>query len=288
MACIGSSPGWISNCTGINTRGCVYPCITYFKLKAIRILQMQMTFLIRVFLLLSFIIPNYRKLNCAIPKSLHGIQATEIIPYFQSDGKLRGYDTTVAFVYFWGTDVLFDLPYISFSAPSKQHTIRENKYMLVLKRSNAPHCIEFINRDPKNRRTITDSILMQSWIMSESISSAFNESISHLLIKQTDPKSGRITEKYLLKSKLDSSYTSIFTLTFTNRLPWLRLPNTKSLDSARNMQLIRAVTTAPSQFYKPFMKVMQGYTFTFKIVELKIDDSQTKRLLKYFDDQANN
>jgi hypothetical protein len=212
--------------------------------------------------------------------AIYGVQARRIMPNYGPGTKLIGYDTSLSYVYFRGNTRIYDFTwkYYHFEDGKLESTELWHRFVIVTGDSSVG--VEFNSHStPQKRHEPLDSFFMDEWVCS---TFELMPGKAEITSSQRDQKAGTLREKYKLTSRIDTNYTSICELLFTDSLPWLQLPYNKESNQRRKMQLVRTTYKAESQFYKPFNGVLEGYTATFEFNEIPVSEEQWRRLLEYF------
>ena len=208
---------------------------------------------------------------------------SKIGPVFDNDLKIKGYDTTVDFVYYYR-----DLKLYSRIVP-----IQNIVFGTLMSTEHYERV--FVHQSDSIYGYLTDSVMnihhIRQHIDSGSLSkSYFNNSIEqdfktlNILPLQQNLRINEHLFKdiYLIINRLDTTVKSTWTLTFSDDFKNLPISISHYMDSIRSSKLIEIRSDEPERFIKEYNKTMPRYYFIFRFDPNT--DFDSKKIQKYFNE----
>jgi hypothetical protein len=228
--------------------------------------------------LLSFCIlvakcqPDIKKLRC--------IEATSIFPVFAGNGQIVKYDTGTIKVYYRGSKRLYDLPYVYTYTKNGETKVSEVRRHFVAFEIDSAFGYDVHISSGVIKRVNIDSVFQFIWLKKNKLYPIITENIVLVTDSKRNSDSGTLVEKYLIKSKIDSSNLGVCTFSYTNKITGFDISLSKELDSIIKMKLCDAHLIIFSRYFKESNQTMDRYEISYSLKENIIIDE--KNILSLF------
>lgn len=214
---------------------------------------------------------------------IKAFKISKIGPIFDNDLKIKGYDTTVDFVYYYK-----DLKIYSRLVPVDN--IVFGKVM-----STGHYERVFVHQSDSSYGYLTDSVMNIHHIRQHIDSGSYSKTYFNNAI-ENDFKGLNIfsfqqnlrinnhefKDIYLISSPLDTTVKSTWTLTYSDDFKNHPISISHYMDSIRSSKLIEIRSDEPERFIKEYNKTMPKYHLIFRLDP--IIDFDSNKILKYFNE----
>lgn len=226
--------------------------------------------------------------SCAIfsktgQQDISGIKITQIVPVFSNDWSVSRYDTILIFRYSLNKKIIFDFPAMwkSYKEDALDSSALIHTYVAYSKGDTTG--LKFSSFPKANEESVMLDSVFEA-LPKIDVNSFFSDSNNVVLQKKIkDPDSGLLTEEYFLTKKRDTSFSSVLTLGYSDRIKAGDYSFSEQYDSIKRMKLVVFKLTTPSKYYAAINKTQSAFSITFKLEEFQ---PENRELLKYYFDKV--
>lgn len=214
---------------------------------------------------------------------IKGIKITQIVPVFSNDWSVSRYDTILIFRYSLNREIVFDFPAMwkSYKENALDSTSVIHTYVAYSKGDTT--AFKFSSFPKANEESVMLDSVFEA-LPKIDLNSFFSDSNNVVLQKKIkDPDSGLLTEEYFLTKKRDTSFSSVLTLGYSDRIKADDYSFSEKYDSIKRMKLVVVKLTTPPKYYAAINKTQSAFSITFKIEEV---EPENQELLKYYFDKV--
>ncbi len=203
------------------------------------------------------------------------IKATEVLPFFNNNGKVYKYDTSSVRIYYYKDITLFYLTYHFDSISAGIHHKSEYRnYYFVYKKGDIYGYSYDIHKSVFSTKILVDSILQQQWIFTNHLYPVFIKNEATLISSHQNKDSGTLHEAYSLVGKKDTTMTGNIYLSFTNKISDVEHSLSKELDSLKNMKLYKLKLVINKRYAKEYQMTLDQSEASFWLEELPVTNRE--------------
>lgn len=210
------------------------------------------------------------------------VHVTQVFPEFDlKTGKVLGYDTSSASIFYNKDTLLFKLPYFYKESWNDTFKISGTRYhYFVYRRGNSSGVDYDDNKFPNGRFIPTDSALKHEWVAHPDIYSMIKNNDATLISKKKNKNSGELFEVYSIKGKTDSILSGSLLLSFTKGLKNIPYSLSNELDSIENMKLYKATIILDERYFQDYNITMNKYEISYLLEEIPFINED--EIMNYF------
>jgi hypothetical protein len=214
-------------------------------------------------------------------KSIDAYQITQIIPDFDGEGRIHGYDTSNVQVFYFKDLILYKLMYLhSLTENDVVKIIDERRTHYILFKRNEQYGFDFDeHKTPFKRAILVDSAFSGEWSKQTKLYPMFVNLLPKLITSRSNGDS--LIETYKMRDKKDSIDAAECELKFTSSIKNIELTLSRELDSTKNMKLYELSFVANPEYMKSY-GIVSGKYYSYYHLE-KLKDFDREYIMKLFD-----